>query len=1699
MLPDGFKLIHKGSRFSIYQINKDELIKIVESTSPDAVSLSRLENEWNVLNDLHTQGNNRAVSREVYQGRSAIKLASIDGVTLEEHLESQKISINKLLEIGINILKQLISLHEIGYIHGRLNPNHIIISPGNLSASLIGHGNACKTLMGDDRTFSVEEFEITELKFIAPEQTGRTDQKPSFATDLYSLGAILYRGLTGQTPFDTDNPLEQVHAHIAKVPTQAHLVSDKVPIAISEILEKALQKNPSDRYTSASELYEDLCNCLRQLQSKEELGARMTSSMDGVRRFNFAQSLVGRKKESKVLRSIFRKVKNGSREVILIEGVSGVGKTALGKSIHDAVRESEGRFLEGSYDEFNRGIPYLGVTQCLRQFVTGLLTKDDTTLNYWRDRLNTGIGSIAGILINIVPELSLILEDKDKIPLSEGPEAKNQLEFAVRSFIQIVADRDHPMVLMVDDIQWADADSIELIESLLSDTRVSYFLLISTYRQNSLPAGHPILSKVNHLKRNLESDSIISLQNLEDKNIYELIEDKFDGSVEDVTQLIRLIYRITAGNALHVTQFLSALVKDHVLNYNNQSNTWTWRKEQIERLNLSGGLEELIAQRISKINSEVLDLLSIASCIGSTFSEALLIHKFPKSLSALINEAVNEGLIAEAKTDEKLKAKLYQFAHDRIREMAYDRLEKKDRARQHLNIARLLSGEYHSEDLDEHIFEIATQYNFGKECISSSEELHFAARSNLQAGIKAKKSGAFEPALNYLLEGISFLDENLWDQEYELCLDLYGNAAQLASLVGNYQELKELSKISDIKALSILDSKPIVIANINALMAQKKHRRALSLELEYLHRLGYRIPTKGNKVHALLGLVGIAIKMRGKNSNVLSRLPLNTNDREITALQILGNALITAYFVEPDLLTKIIYRMLSISLDYGNASESAAGYMGYGFILSGVLGAFESGNDYGDLISKILSDAGRDELLYVLLFQSNIFLRHWKLPISDVISNLDICYEKLLNLGVFESAAYSIHSFIYFSFFQSVDLHYLSKRCNDAVAVVSTLNQPNTLHRIQMYHQAVINLTANIDQPHLLKGEAYDEEKMIPLHYEDDISIAIHNVHFLKAYLAFLFNNYDVAWEEIEKAKRFNEAAAASFFVPLFDYLCALIKLAQKENPRRIRGHLKKLKKYAESAPFNYQRYYILVKAEYSKSLNQIAEARVLYDDAIYLARQAGNLLDEALGWELAGRFYHEIDRDDKASTCFQYAYDIHLKWGAISKANQIIKSYKQTMRLARTISVGTEVNDAQVHQTFDQLSMVKSLQALTTELDLDRLLEKMMSILIENVGAERGMLILQKDNEWDIVAERDINNEKVKVLKGRKLDSPEQKNKGGLIPAGLVHYVIRTKRTVVINDVQRDIQFKDLPYLKTRKPRSVLCKPLINHKNLIGIVYLENTLTTGAFTLRIQEGLNLLSKQLAISLENAILYEDLNDKVIQNQNLVSKLQIKVEEQEKTLKTFSQFVPGPIVRKTLESKTELSMLEGELREVAVMFCDIRNFTSISEELEPVLVVDLLNEFYAIMTEIVQKYEGTVTNFIGDEIMAAFGVPVSIKRFEENAVFCAIEMAASVDQINEKYKKKINRNIRVGIGINSGFVVAGILGSKAKLAYSIIGDSVNTAKRIESLTKNLDNGILISEQIYKKTQKRIEVKAWDPILVKGKKEKLAVYEVLGRKT
>lgn len=1698
-----FDLVYKGSEADIFLHQDGYALKVLNTTLPSTKALQRLNNEFNALRNVQAKGIRQIYEKTILEGRQALSMTYVPGRSWKELLAEEPNDLYRFLTLAIEGARALEAVHEAGLIHGHLCPRHLIIDQQNTRITIIDFGQAVRRDESSKAAFSLDEYARKDLYYIAPEQSGRTAHDLGPPTDLYALGVVLYQTLTGRLPITGADSLEIIHGHIARTPLQPHEVRSGIPRPLSRIIMQLLEKSPEARYSSALALKLDLTECLAQLES---FGQIKESSLDRTAlsfQPEIPEKLYGRQKERSKLLRIFESVEAGAVEFALVAGPSGVGKSMLVRDLRAPVKARAGFFIEGKFDAYQQDIPYYAVTQALKQLAAMLLSKEEAVLERWKKRIREKLGALGRVLIDIVPDLRWILGELPPLPRRTGPEAQNRLQYAFRRFVQAIASPDSPLVMVIDDLQWSDPNTLALLQGLSADPDISHLLLAGTYREEtqSNNEARPVTS-IEVLQQSFPDLKKISISNLNQGVVKDLLRDTFEAPIEKEDALAEKILQKTMGNAFHLRQLINTLVREKILFYAVEKKHWTWRREAIDQLSVSGDVLDLLAAKVQRLDPTLQIFLATAACMGTRFQYSLLELTHPTladNLPTHLDKAVREGIILpEGPEHRLLEVEWFQFVHDRVREAAFLLLPPEKKQQIHLKIGQLLHYHYQHEQLEELVFDIAFQFNQCAEAIQSTELCLQAARINLEAGKKARHAAAFSAAYQYMKEGIRYLGADAWSDHYKLALDLHNNAAELAALNGRSAELEEYARVIDHRCKNRLDRESAHLARIKSYIARKELHRAIDLGLDYLKSLGHRFPAKPSQVQVILGLTDIHLRLLNNTPEKLAQLPPVRDPAVMAAVRLLAETTTAAYFVLPDLAPLLMFKALKLCLKYGNMPESSFAYNAFGFIQSGILGQYERGIEFGKLSMRILEDQHREDLLINRRFMYLIFMSHWKAPIRTIIPPLQDIYLKGLELGDFEIGAYAAHSYIYFSFYQGVGLRLLESETAGYVNSVGLLNQPTTLQRIQMYHQAMQNLMGRSEDPLRLKGEAYDEDIMRSVHERDKIYIALHNFHFLKAFLAYLFNDCGAAALEAKTAAKYEEGAVASFFIPMFHYLDALIILSApgaRRQMAKVNKYLSKLKKYGQNAPENYLHHYTLVRAEKARVQNKPQRARLDYDDAIYQARAAGNLLDEAIAWERFGRFHLEQQRTEPAGYCLRQAHRLYLRWGAEAKARQLAAFYQQ--QLQKKLSRSTPPADDAKTQNINYLSLVKFQQTLSTEIEFSSLVEKMMELVIENAGAERGLLILEEAGKWRIVAERDINSRQVKVLTDAFLDTPEEPEREALAPAEMIQYVIRTKKKLVINEVKKDAPFSDIPYLQTRAAQSILVMPLIKQGRLTGVLYLENTLTSGAFTPAIQEGLRLLSSQVAISLENARLYEDLEDKNRHNKELLAALQGKVEEQEKTLKVFAQFVPEPVIKKTLDA-SEVSVWEGEVRDVVVMFCDIRGFTPISEELQPREVVSLLNEYYAVMTEIILKYEGTVNQFTGDEIFSSFGAMVNSPRKELNAVRCALDMVAALPKLNETYRNKFGKTVQIGIGINAGPVVAGNLGSKAKLSYAITGDTVNTGKRIESLTKGGQNTILISECVYEKCQNFIETKTWPKVSVKGKRKMLQVYEVLGRK-
>ena len=1686
----------KGFGCEIFLLDEKEglLLKVVEPGPRASNAARRIRNEWDILRFRDIPGVRRVLESRKVQQREALILDYIPGKTLYEVFSIGPLAIPTFIEIAIGAARALQSIHQSGIIHRNLTPGHLLIEDNSKRVVLTGFGLATKSDRPEDQNNIFKEFEISDLNYAAPEQSGRSHHVVSELSDLYSLGLVLFEAISGQLPFESEDPLELMHLQGAKLPPELGALRKDIPPAISLLISKLLEKDPERRYQSASQLLSDLEYCASQWEESGKI-ALDGLSLNRMRAEPVIPNiLLEREEQLDLLEELISQSAGGQLSVAMIQGEAGTGKTSLA----NRVGRSAGRFnytvLKCAADAYQSHIPYQAIAQILSTFTEFVLSRTSEEAGYWRDKIEAELGEMGAVLGRISPSFKQIAGDQHELPSLDDESALNRLRFAFRKLVRLIADDEYPLLIIVDDIHLIDTGSLTLLESLLADTRISHFVLLGLYRADEKAMENGFSEKLLQLKVSDLPFHLVEIGSLSLESIKELLGLTYGEQIDGLDSLGEIILNKTKGNPLYMQQLLRALVDRKMLSYDEDRHLWSWSASEIEAMSLLGSIPDLMKNRLDSLQPEIRQLLSRAACFGERFHfKALkdLFEQDSESLESMLHVAVDEEVLELLNSNGPIRQNAFAFIHPQMRDITYSLLDISQKSKSHVAIGHWLYDNYSDEERVANLFEIATQYNRGQKHISDRKERIRAAELNLAAGEQAKLSAAHRQAYRYIKNGLEFLPPDAWATNYELTLRLHNEGVRLAAVNGNFLVLEKYKEELEKNTRHQVDQEELYRTLIRANINKKELTEAVKYGLEYLAKLGYKFPAKPTQAHVVAGLADISLRLRGKSTDALAGLPKMVNEQAASAMRILAQTSVATYFAAQNLTPLIIFRALKLTLKYGNTPESSFAYAAFGYIHSGALGNYRKGFEFGELGVKIAGETEQNEMYVDRVFIHNIFTRHWVEPASEVMKALDWVYEKGLETGNIEDAAYGAHSYIYFSFYQGIQLSDLSEKSAQYEASVRLLNQPSTLYRINMYQQAIENLRGNADEPALLKGAYYNEDEMLPLHESDTILIATHNLYFLKTFLNYLFARYEDAHNAAAKTREYAEAAVASYFVPLFAYLESLLFFSDKTSEdKALKQNIKLLKKCAATSPENYRHRYELVLAERSRKKGQADKARLLYEDAIAGARRTANKLDEAMASELAGSFHMGLGHPERGAKLLRNSYRLFRNWGATAKMRQMEMRYGSALLEAGEESFAITQSTLGADDTLDYLSLVKTLQAMSTEVDFRSLLEKMMRVVLENAGSDRGLLILEKNEKWEVVAERDLNNSKAAFEQNLALSEA-----GELLPLEIVRSVISNREPILINDATSAHKFQDINYLHSRKVLSMLAMPLIKQERLIGVIFLENSLAKGAFSDRIQQGLNMLCGQFAISIDNSRLYEDLGEKVEQNQSLLASLRDKVDEQERTLNVFSQFVPEPVVRRTLAA-SEIRPDEGEVRDVTVMFCDIRDFTPLSEELAPNDVVSFLNEFYSVMTEIIHRNHGTVNQFIGDEIFAAFGAPVASAQNEINAIRCALEMREAIPELNDRFLKKFGKGVRIGIGLNKGQVVTGNMGSKSKLAYSVVGDTVNTCKRIESLTKSMTNGILVSDSVYEKCGDQIQVTPWDPVPVKGKKGTIRVYELHG---
>lgn len=1671
------RLIHESAKSKIYYHHNDSgklhtVIKELNYEFPSPKDIDQFYNEYDILSKVQLNGSRNVIDKQREKNHHLLYLEWVDGISLKDAFIEAPPGLQDFLKIAIGLCNAITEIHLQKIIHKDISPGNVLLNQANNKVTLIDFGISSTFDLKQQYIANPDTMEGT-LAYNSPEQTGRMNRIVDYRTDLYSMGVTLYELLTGSLPFAAKDALELVHAHIAQVPKALNELDSNIPEQIGKIIAKLLAKNAEDRYQSAFGVRADFENCLHDLIQTGTIADFPVGSDDFTDKFLLPQKLYGREDERAAIIHAFNRCSGGALELLLVSGYSGAGKSALVNEVHKHITTDRGYFISGKYDQFQRSEPYYAIIAAFKDLINIFLTENDDKLNYFREKIKAALGNEGQVMLDVIPALEYITGTQPRLAELGGLEAQKRFTYVFRKFVKAVAHRNHPIVLFIDDLQWADSASLNLMESLMQDADIRHLLVIGAYRINEVDPTHPLMHSLNAIGKTGLPIKKIQINNLEKFHVNQLVADALAVNLQHVNDLTELLYNKTQGNAFFLTQFLKSLHEKGFLHFNIESKNWTWQIEQIRATNMTDNVVILMADKIRTLASNTQNLLTLAACIGNQFDFATLsvISGMDiENLKSNLREALTEGIVIP--TEEG-----YKFAHDRIQQSAYSLIPEADKAATHLKIGRLLLQNATGEKQSAQLFDIADHYNQGLLLMEGEEKMQLL-ELNRKAALRAKNTSAFQHARTYIEMAIRLLPSMAWKSNYPLALELHTLAAEISFLCSDVPAMEiYVQKITE-QAQNLKDTVKANEIRVQGYISQNRLSEALAKGLELLKQFKINFPKNPTLAHAVLALLRTKLVMGFRKPAALVHLPMMEQRKDLEAMSVLFEVLPSAYWVNSNLMLMIVFKTMRMSLLKGNCGISYYSYTSYGAVLC-ELGELKNGYAIG-VVGLQLSDRNEARATSCRTrFNFSCFVQHWCEPLQNTLDPFLKAYHIGLETGNGEFASFSLYFYAQHFYLCGKNLQQAIEEFEKNGRAIEQMGHFTPYNYLNIHHQAALNLAGHSADPCALEGVAYKESEMLPRHKDGNDRTALYKYHFQKMILQTVFEYYEEAIKSGELALPNVGSVTAQYCRTLLLFYEALARLGQfrkvnsslkRQYASRIKKNISKIKMWAEHSPDNQLHKYHLLQAEWHRIKGETAKTLDHYDMAIQLARKAGFLQEEALANELAGKYFVERDKSDLAEMYMKNAYQCYRSWGAEAKLKQLeqlypkyisgIKRSASGMRLSGTIETTSTSHDS---SELDMASVLKASTTISGEVVLSKLLSLLMNIVIENAGAQRAFLLLERKGELFIEAQVEAGEEPSEVHHIPYMQS----NK---LAESVVTFVSRTKENIVLDDAVADTRFHADAYIQQHKPISVLCLPIIHLGKFIGLLYLENNLVRGAFTENRIHLLQLLSGQIAVSINNALLYDELEQKV---EERTAELATEKKKSDDLLYNILPYETAQELKQF--GKTEARQFES----TSVLFTDFVGFTSTAEKLSPAELVTEIGECFQAFDNIAEKYGIEKIKTIGDSYMAAGGIPVPNATHAENAVAAAIEILAFMNQRNKNAKIAI---FELRIGINSGSVVAGVVGHK-KFQYDIWGDTVNTASRMEQHSQ--PGRINISECTYQLIKHRYTCEYRGEIEAKGK--------------
>jgi predicted ATPase/signal transduction histidine kinase len=1480
------QVIYTGTRTLVYRGQRDSdnqsaVIKFLRNTYPTFSELLQFRNQYTIAKNLNIPGIIRPDCLEPYGNSYALVMEDFGGISLREYSQTNCLEIEEVLIIVLQLVQILHDLHQNRVIHKDIKPDNILIHPETKQVKLIDFSIASLLPKESQEIKNPNQLEGT-LAYLAPEQTGRMNRGIDYRADFYALGVTLFELLAGRLPFESKEPMELVHCHIAKQPPT--LTQFNIPEAIAQIVAKLMAKNAESRYQSALGLQHDLEICLNQLKQTGKIEPFEIAKRDLCDRFLIPEKLYGRETEVQILLDAFDRVADGASELMLVAGFSGIGKTAVINEVHKPIVRQRGYFIKGKFDQFNRNIPLSAFVQALRDLIGQLLSESDAQLAQWKAKILAAVGENGQVLIEVIPELELIIGQQPPAPELSGTAAQNRFNLLFQKFIEVFTTAEHPLVLFLDDLQWADLASLELLKLLMNDNK--YLLILGAYRDNEVSPVHPFILMVEAIRKANEIVNTITLEPLAFEDTNQLVADTLNCSTQLAKPLSELVDRKTKGNPFFTTQFLKALHEDGQIAFNRDRRYWECDIVQVNALALTDDVVEFMALQLQKLPTETQQVLKLAACIGNQFdlnTLAIVSEQSQTDAATALWKALQEGLILptsqiykffqgteKSDTQNTVNPK-YRFLHARVQQAAYSLIPEDRQQSTHLAIARLLRENTPDAELEVNIFEIVNHWNRAIALLVDPLEKTNLAQLNLIAGNKAKAANAYEPALTYCRTGLALLDDlGGWQNQVSLMLALHEGAAAAAYLCGDFAQMEQWVSAILAQKLEPLDRVKTYEIQIQAHSTRSQFVEAIVIGRNALKQFNIHLPEHPTPADIVPAMQDIAALLNGRTADDLLELPVMTDAVSLASMQLLVSMGGASYNYAPLLFPFVVLAQVKLSIQAGNTALSAVSYSAYAILLINVLEDFDTAYKFGQLGLKLAEKFKVPTVQTKVNVIVGAFIIHCKSHCQNSLPLLTEGFKIGLEVGDFEYTGYSASNFCQLSYAVGKELTTLLAEIEIYIATLLKLNIVTSSNYSSTVFQTIQRLQATRNEAVL----AAQKE----LHHTLTISNDLAGLHYDWVYrltASYLLNEMVEAKQDAVEARQTLAAGAGLISTPIFyfyDSLTALVDFSEVTDKTavldRVSENQTKLHHHAYHAPMNFQHKYDLVEAEKNRVLDNKMEAIDLYDRAISGAKTNNFIQEAALANELAAKFYLDWGKEKVAAGYMQEAYYCYAKWGALAKTDDLETRYPQLLQpillqanqpssiLETLTRIATSTHSIysstrktstsnSLNHTLDFAALLKVSQTLSSTIELDELLRILTQTMLENSGANKCALMLPQEGEWQVRVMADLEQITLQTV-------PLENNAN--LPIKMIQYVKNTLTAIAIDNLEIDLPVIG-NYLSQHQPKSVLCLPILDRGNLVGILYLENRVTSGVFTGDRILILNFLCTQAAISLENARLY----------------------------------------------------------------------------------------------------------------------------------------------------------------------------------------------------------------------------------------------------